>query len=125
MPLIAPNEKNQTKGAILDFHRELYQDLRVKARKQSDGRVQLECGNQMPYTLNDIVLDIQKLGRFQLPTLVPGDAVVLTLPPPLSTDDQERVMARAEYTTHSGLKHFVLLTPVIATTPATEKGKAK
>ncbi len=125
VPLIAPNEKNQTKGAILDFHRELYQDLRVKARKQSDGRVQLECGNQMPYTLNDIVLDIQKLGRFQLPTLVPGDAVVLTLPPPLSTDDQERVMARAEYTTHSGLKHFVLLTPVIATTPATEKGKAK
>jgi hypothetical protein len=125
VPLIAPEEKNQTKGAILDFHRQLYQDFQVAARRLPDGRVLLECGNRMPYALNDIVLRIRHAGRFDLPKLAPGDAVALTLPPQHSPGEKERVIARAEYTTHSGLKHFVLLTPTVTAAPATEGGKAK
>lgn len=113
VPLLAPDTKSAAKGDILDFHRQLYQDFQATARRQPDGRIEVSFGNRMPYPLNDLVLRIQGGGRFDVPKLAPGDAVTLTLPENQTADDGKHVAARAEYTTHSGLKHFVLLTPAI------------
>ena len=77
----------------------------------------------MPYSLNNVVLHIQQVGRFDLAKLAPGDAITFTLPAQNSPGEKEHVIARTEYVTHSGLKHFVLLTPAVTATTEEEKAK--
>ena len=91
----------------------VYQDLTATAVKQADGRVLLTVGNKMPYAISNLALSVRSFGKFTPPTLAPGEAVTLLLPVENAPGVRERAVIRAVYTTHGGLKHTVLLTPVV------------
>lgn len=102
--------------------RALYQDTASTAAKQPDGRVLLTVGNRMPYPLRRPVLRVRSVGRFPLRDLAPGEAATVLIPPELSPPERGRVVAMIGYSTHGGLEHFELQTPLVTAAP---KGGAK
>lgn len=126
VPMTAPadGDPNAPGYLIRESQRLIYQDLVVKAEKQADGRILLTAGNQMPYMLRDVKLTVQSCGQFTIADLNPGEAASILLPLVNSPAVRERVAIRAEYTTHSGLKHLVVLTPMVVNAPAA-KGVTK
>jgi len=124
VPMVAPqdNDQNPPGDIIRQRDRNLYQDLVASAERLGDGRVRLSVGNQMPHALRQVSLSVKQCGRFELGDLGAGDAATVTLPPEDSPPLKAVVVLRAEYLTHGGLPHMVLLTPTV-TTPAPEGGK--
>ena len=97
--------------------RALYQDTASTAAKQPDGRVLLTVGNRMPYTLRRPVLRVRSVGRFPLRDLAPGEAATVLIPPGLSPPERGRFVAMIGYSTHGGLEHFELQTPLVTAAP--------
>jgi len=125
---LIPPEDHERRGPwymIKQSHRLLYQDLLATAVKQADGRVLLTVGNRMPYTLRGVVLFVRGLGRFKLANLSAGDAAAVLLALEHSPAVRERVVARAEYTTHGGLEHVELYTPRVVAAPAPKGAKTQ
>jgi len=120
---LAPPEDNPRDWWLAgESVRALYQDLVATAHKQPDGRVQLTVGNRMPYALRGVALFVKDVGRFELGDLAPGDAANVVLPLEHSPALRERLAARAEYVTHSGLRHLELHAPKVAA-PNEEKAR--
>ncbi|HET6247472.1 MAG TPA: hypothetical protein VFE47_07245 [Tepidisphaeraceae bacterium] len=125
-PAVPPPDNESAGGTITRANRDLYQDLIAAAKRAVDGRVQIRLGNQMPYTLHSVTLWPKGVGKFSIPDMAPGAAVTVTLPAGPSPLPREPVILRAEYTTHGGLPHVAILTPIVSSAPASvEKGGAK
>jgi hypothetical protein len=97
--------------------RTLYHDLVASAARQADGQIAITVGNRMPYTLRKPALMVRSCGQMDLQDLEPGDTVSVLLPLGRAGLVQNRAVIRAEYTTHCGLKHFVILTPQVSDAP--------
>ena len=127
VPTVPPDDRERSGPGDLvrERHRKLYQDMAATATRQPDGRVRLTVGNRMPYTLRGIVLSVRGLGRFRLRDLGAGDAATVLLPAKHSPAVGGRLVARAEYTTHRGLKHLELYAPRVVAAPQPRGGQAK
>jgi len=112
VPLIPP-ETDRSSGVFLQKNRQLFQDIVPTARRQADGSVRLTLANRMPYRLENLKLYLRDLGAVPLPALAPGDAANVVLAPAQAPAGKEPVVARAEYTTHAGLRHLAILTPAV------------
>ena len=124
VPMVPPPD-TESFAVVRQANRKLYQDLLATAEPQSDGRVLVTVGNQMPYTLRQAVVFVHQLGRFEFGDLEPGDAVTLLVPRNENTDPKEPVVVRAEYSTHGGLPHQVILTPAVSTPEKPKPAAAK
>ena len=122
VPLIPPAE-DPGGGIFSQKNRQMLQDLVPTARRQADGRVLVSVANRMPYRLDNLKLYLRQVGAVQLPTLAPGEAATVLLPLEYSPGLREPVVAKAEYITHAGLKHFALLTPVVEAAPTVQGGQ--
>ncbi|HEY3321133.1 MAG TPA: hypothetical protein VGP72_11755 [Planctomycetota bacterium] len=124
-PMIPPPEQEQNYPWDIMRRRDraLYQDLVATAKRQTDGRVRVTVGNQMPFTLRKVSLSVKELARFSVPDLSAGDAATIILPPEHSPPLRSPVVLRAEYQTHGGLPSMILLTPVVVAETTKEGGK--
>lgn len=125
MPAVPPEDHDSSGPHYLvkESGRRLYQDLVASAVRQADGRVLLTVGNRMPYTLRQVVLTVRDFGRFEPPDLAPGDAVTVLMPLAQSPPVRERLVVRAEYVTHGGLRHLELHVPRVAAAPQGDSAK--
>ncbi|MCY3022724.1 MAG: hypothetical protein NTW87_27410 [Planctomycetota bacterium] len=124
VPMVPPADQDQNPPGVIirQRDRELYQDVVARAERLTDGRVRLSVSNQMPYALRQVALSVKEAARFDLGDLGPGDAATVLLPTEQSPPLKATVVLRAEYQTHGGLPHLVVLTPTV-TAPVTEGGK--
>lgn len=124
VPTVPPGDRDQNYPGYVfrESMRALYQETASTAVRQPDGRVLLTLGNRMPYRLCRPVLWVRSVGKFTLHDLAPGAAATLLLPPDLSPPERGRVVAMIGYSTHGGLQHFEIQTPLVAAAP---KGETK
>lgn len=124
VPLVPPPDNDRQSGSLIrQVDRNLYQDMVAATSRNADGRLVLTLGNRMPYPLRRMSVTVREFGRFDCPDLAPGDAATILLPADFTGVKSEIVPVRAEYATHGGLKHTLILTPRLAA-PA-QKGGGK
>ena len=125
VPAVPPEDGERSGPGHLmkESMRTLYQDMAATAAKQPDGSVLVILGNRMPYVLRGITLTVRNVGQVKPRDLAPGDAVTILVPPAQAPAVRERVVMRAEYVTHGGLKCLLLLSPRVTASPASEGGK--
>jgi len=123
-PMVSPDTADRSfPGYIFrEAERALYQDVTAVAARQADGSVLVTVGNRMPYTLRGPVLAVRGFGTLKARDFAPGDAVTITIPAAQAPSAKERVVVRAEFTTHGGLKCFQIVAPRIVAA-GTEGGR--
>jgi hypothetical protein len=121
-PTVPPPDTDPLGMLIKRSHRDMYQDLVATAAQQPDGKVVVRVGNQMPYALHGLSVRVRYVGKFALPDLEPGAAVSVVLTSDHAPQPKEPAVLRAEYTTHGGLPHIALQTPIVAPVPVVKGG---